>query len=117
MRLTIARGSIHARTRRATDACQMRTRRLSSFNPRPHTTGDGIELSIDGQAILVLAQEQDASMGPRLFNRGNVRELRQPAPPVMASMGPRSFNRGNTARLASSVLTTAYNAVFERYAF
>ncbi len=39
--------------------------------------------------------QEPASMGPRLFSRGNSRKKRWPMPPPTASMGPRLFSRGN----------------------
>ena len=43
-------------------------------------------------------QPDSASMGPRLFRRGNmVREEGEPLWPEFASMGPRLFRRGNTS--------------------
>src|SRR6185369_5346090 len=42
-----------------------------------------------------VAEHPTASMGPRVFTRGNRHQLIKELPDILASMGPRVFTRGN----------------------
>jgi len=51
------------------------------------------------KALVLLMLREDASMGPRLFRRGNLRRWIEHNVTLKASMGPRLFRRGNTFHL------------------
>src|SRR5260370_313559 len=64
--------------------------------PRMLQWGRGLSTAEIGLRCPASRQTCGASMGPRSFNRGNAKHLRQKhRKEWTASMGPRSFNRGN----------------------